>query len=144
MEILIDRNISTVESTTSKVYVDGAFECFALEDRNRGLKATMPLKEITEKKVFGKTCIPEGRYEVTITHSEHFNRDLPLLIDVPGYEGVRIHPGNTAADTEGCILPGEVRTLDMVLNSKKAFGKLYDKIHAAISNETKVFITLQS
>lgn len=74
--------------------IDGVHQCFTLEDKVR------------EKKIFGKTAIPPGRYEVTVSFSNHFQKKLPLLMNVPNFEGVRIHSGNTAKDTEGCILVG--------------------------------------
>jgi hypothetical protein len=94
----------------------------ALEDRYR---------PAPEAKVPGATCIPLGRYEVRITHSPKFDRDLPLLIGVPGFEGVRIHPGNTAADTEGCLLPGRVRHGEAVQESRAAFVDLFAKLRGA-------------
>lgn len=143
MEIVLDRDVRSVASTLGKIYVDGQFQCFCLEDEDRGLKSTMPLSEIRERKIHGKTCIPEGTYKVIVTYSQRFNRNLPLLVNVPGYDGIRIHPGNTDADTEGCILPGEARSADTVLNSRMAFGKLFDKINAAIQNSQSVFITIK-
>lgn len=143
MEIILDRDVRSAKSTMGKIYVDGAFQCFCLEDEDRGLKNTMPLSEISERKIQGKTCIPEGTYKVIVTRSERFGRDLPLLVSVPGYDGIRIHPGNTDVDTEGCILPGEARTVDAVINSRKAFDALFGKITAAIQNSQSVFITIK-
>jgi len=143
MELLLNRDIFSENSTTGKLSVDGKFECFTLEDKDRSLTTAMPLAEITEKKVYGKTAIPKGRYKVIITHSEHFGRDLPLLVNVPGYEGVRIHPGNVAADTLGCVLVGQARSVDTVLNSRSAFAPLGEKIANALHNNENIFITIQ-
>ena len=125
MKIVLNRDIKSVNSTTGKLSIDGEFQCFVLEDEDRGLNSSMSLEEIIAKKVPGQTCIPQGEYKVIITHSNRFNRDLPLLVNVPGYDGIRIHPGNTAADTEGCLLPGEARSVDTVLNSRSAWQKLF-------------------
>jgi hypothetical protein len=107
--------------TIGALYVDGAFECFTLEDvvRADGVK------------VFGETAIPKGAYTVDITPSPRFKRDLPLLINVAGFVGVRIHPGNTAGDTEGCILVGQGKAPNSVTNSVKAFNALFPKLQAA-------------
>lgn len=143
MEILFDRDIRTQRSTTSKVYVDGEFECFSIEDRDRRLSTDMPLDEITAKKVKGQTAIPEGKYKCIVTHSNRFDRPLPLLVNVPGFEGVRIHPGNTSADTEGCLLPGVSRQVDFVGSSRVAFEKLFIKIKNAIAADQQVWIIIK-
>lgn len=130
MKLELKRRWLTAEATVGELYVDGAFECFVCEDRYR---------PPPEPKVFGKTAIPNGTYEVRITPSPRFKRDLPLLLQVPGYEGVRIHPGNTAADTEGCLLPGCRRGVDQVLESRVAFDRLFSKLSAA---RGPIFITV--
>ncbi|MSW60276.1 MAG: hypothetical protein F2827_06340 [Actinobacteria bacterium] len=130
MELLLKRTWLTEKSTISELFVDGVRECFVLEDRYR---------PPPETKVYGQTAIPNGRYEVAITQSPRFKRLLPLLLDVPGYEGVRIHPGNTAADTEGCLLPGCRRGVDQVFESRVAFDALFAKLSAA---RGPVFITV--
>lgn len=142
MDIFIERDRRTNYSTISKCFINGVFECFIIEDVDRGLRASMTLDEINKRKVKGKTAIPAGRYEVIVDRSIHFKKDLPLLLDVPGYEGIRIHPGNTAADTEGCLLPGTVRGVDMVMNSRTAFTQLFEKIKTALSKKEKIYITL--
>ena len=90
-----------------KLYVDGVYVCDTLEDTDRGLDDTMDVEEIKKLKVYGKTAIPVGIYPVTITYSPRFKKNLPLLLNVKGYEGIRIHSGNTDKDTLGCILVGQ-------------------------------------
>ena len=111
----------TPDSTISKLTIEGQHECFILEDvvRPAGIK------------VLGKTAIPPGRYEVVITFSNRFQKPLPLLLRVPNFEGIRIHPGNTAADTEGCLLPGTTRAINSVGGSRSAWAKIFAKIKAA-------------
>lgn len=108
--------------TLGRIIIEGVHQCYTCEDvvRSEG------------KKVFGQTAIPAGIYRVVITHSPRFNRPLPLLLGVPGFEGVRIHAGNTAHDTEGCILPGTGHNAVGVTGSRRAFDDLYARIEAAI------------
>ena len=96
MKLLLQRVAQEETYTIGKLYVDGARFCDTLEDKVR------PYGE----KVWGQTAIPTGKYKVVITYSNRFKRKLPLLVDVPMFEGIRIHAGNTAVDTHGCILVG--------------------------------------
>jgi Family of unknown function (DUF5675) len=132
VKLHLRRKWLTEASTVGELYVDGEFQCFILEDRYR------PAPEV---KVPGATCIPPGTYPVRITHSPRFNRDLPLVCDVPGFTGVRIHPGNTAADTEGCLLPGRVRHGDAVAESRAAFVELFALLQGA--EEISLEITVE-
>ena len=108
--------------TIGELLVDGAFECWTLEDTVRGED---------EPKVYGETAIPFGTYKVDITDSPRFKRRLPLLLNVAGFGGVRIHPGNDAGDTEGCILVGLDREAKRIGHSKLAFDVLFAKLEAA-------------
>jgi hypothetical protein len=127
MNIRVLRKTFTENSTIGEMSVDGKFECFTLEDKVRAVK------------IHGKTAIPTGIYEVTITFSQKFNKPLPLLMNVPNFAGIRIHSGNTAEDTEGCILVGTGKTVDKVTSSQVALKALFAKIEAALKKE-KVFI----
>jgi len=129
MEIVLNRNTKTDKSTIGDLSINGKFECFTLEDVER------------DKKVYGKTAIPKGRYEVTLTMSNRFKKVLPLINNVPGFEGIRIHSGNTAEHTEGCVLLGITKSTDFVGNSKMAMSRLMTKLEAAAKKE-KIFITI--
>jgi hypothetical protein len=118
-------------STIGELYVDDERECFTLEDRVR-----------KGPKVPGKTAIPEGTYAVIITHSVRFKRDLPLLLEVPGFTGIRIHPGNTAENTEGCILVGKTRGTDWIGQSRAAFNPLFAKITRGLEARMTINITI--
>lgn len=83
-------------------------------------------------KVYGETAIPAGTYNVVITPSQRFKRDLPMVENVPGFQGIRIHPGNTAEDTDGCILVGKAKGPDSVTDSRAAFNELFPKIKTAL------------
>jgi hypothetical protein len=122
MHMKLVRDDVAADCTLGRLFVDGAFVCFTCEDVERP----------DGDKIHGQTAIPRGRYGVIVTRSARFGRDLPLLVNVPGFVGVRIHPGNTAADTEGCILPGLHRTASSVTDSRVAFAGLFDKIRCAL------------
>ena len=103
--------------TIGKLYIDGKYFCDTIEDKVRKL--------ITKAdKIFGKTAIPDGVYKVVICYSKKFERDLPLLVDVPFFTGIRIHSGNTEEDSEGCIIVGENKIKGKVVNSRKTLDKL--------------------
>ncbi|TAG31877.1 MAG: hypothetical protein EAZ35_02175 [Sphingobacteriia bacterium] len=143
MEIFLDRDVRTKKTTQGILYIDGVFECYILEDLDRGLKSSMSMAQIAAIKVPATTAIPEGRYKVIVNRSNRFKRMLPLLIDVPGFSGIRIHSGNKAQNTEGCLLPGTIRTIDFIGNSKIAFDRLFKKIFEAQAKEIEVFITIK-
>lgn len=130
MNLTLNRTTRTGNSTIGELYVNGAFECFTLEDIER------------EEKVHGKTAIPRGRYEVVISFSNRFKKYLPLLLNVPGFAGVRIHPGNCPADTEGCILVGRTRGTDFIGESRKAFAPLFAKMKVAEKKE-KIYLEIR-
>lgn len=126
MKLKLIRKPSTSQCTIGQLYVDDVFECFTLEDVVRPIK------------IAGETAIAAGTYNVVVTYSPHFKRDLPLLLNVPNYDGVRIHPGNTKANTEGCILVGKAigNDGDSITQSVIAFNKLFDKLKAQDSQIT--------
>jgi hypothetical protein len=114
--------------TVGKMYIDNIYECYTLEDVVR-----------KGAKVNGQTAIPTGTYNLIINHSNRFNRDLPLLENVPNFTGVRIHAGNTSAHTEGCILVGTTWSgKDFIGNSKVAFNKLFEKLKKAKTATIKI------
>ena len=138
MIIQVTRFKRTNNSTISSATIDGVFQCYFLEDKDRGLTQDMTLEKIQELKIKGKTAIPAGTYQVVITWSNRFKRNLPLVKNVPGFDGIRIHPGNTAVDTKGCLLPGTEAQEDIVLNSRVAFAMLFSKIETVIAKETVI------
>jgi hypothetical protein len=102
----------------------------------------MKLSDIIAIKVRGQTAIPLGTYIVKWTFSNRFQRYMPLVMDVPGFEGIRIHSGNSNADTEGCILVGENKIKGKVINSRVAVNRLYNMIQKADDSNEKITITI--
>jgi len=115
--------------TVGKLYANDEFICYTLEDTVREVEG----QPVSEWKVHGQTAIPRGNYTVDITFSQRFQVKLPLLHDVLGFTGVRIHTGNSAKDTEGCILVGEAwdGSSGWIGSSKVAFSLLMPKIENA-------------
>lgn len=129
MKLKLPRGKPSANSTIGRLLVDDAFQCWTLEDIARPIK------------IPGNTAIPAGTYKVIITESNRFKRRLPLLVDVPGFAGIRIHPGNCATDTEGCILVGTSYSTDWVSNSRVAFDKLFALLDAAEPGSIEITIT---
>ena len=107
MKVVVERKWKKKDYTIGRVFVDGVQFCNSLEDTDRGLSQDMSLVWIKAHKIFGKTAIPTGHYIVKMTHSPKYGRVMPEILNVKGYEGVRIHSGNSAEDTLGCILLGK-------------------------------------
>jgi len=119
MKLHLKRLHRTDKSTIGELTIDGKFECYTLEDIER------------EVKIKAETAIPKGTYKVIINQSNRFKRLMPLLLNVPNFEGVRVHAGNTNHDTEGCILVGRTRSVDFIGQSRKAYDSLFKKMQAA-------------
>ena len=116
--------------------LEGAYFCDTLEPTWRDY-------EHGAYKVKGRSAIPEGRYAVVISYSPKFKQWLPILLGVPKFEGIRIHAGNTAKDTEGCILVGKNREVGKVLDSRKWLYELKQKIVEAKDRGEAVWITIK-
>jgi hypothetical protein len=119
MKLSLKRIAKKPNYTVGKLYIDGEYFCDTLEDQDRGLSVEMPLAEITKAKVMHKTAIPTGTYPVVVTNSPSKKRLLPRLQNVPAFDGILIHRGNTENDSSGCILLGENKEVGKVLNSTK-------------------------
>lgn len=139
MKLTLVRTVLTEKSTTGILYIDGVKECFTLEDRVREL----PFIPVSVWKIFGVTAIPCGTYSIEINLSPKYNKEMIILLGVRGFSGVRIHSGNVAEDTEGCILVGTTVGKDRVNNSVEAMKSIYPKIKAALDNNEEVIITIK-
>lgn len=134
LKIKVVRKLGNAKFTEGRMYIDGVFECFTLEDVDRYL-------ETGGTKVQDCTAIPKGIYEVKWTHSNHFGKDMPEVLNVPQFAGVRIHAGNDDGDTEGCILVGALNDSmddDFIGSSRVAVDRLYPKIKTAVLAGKKV------
>lgn len=107
------------ERTLGKLYINNEFFCDTIEDKYRDLSK--------EKKVYGETCIPFGTYKVIINMSPKYGRLMPRLLDVPYFEGILIHNGNTEQDSAGCIICGK-RSGQKVINSRDTFNRLFNRL----------------
>ncbi len=136
MNLLVLREYLTDKVTIGSLYVNNVFECYTLEDKDRYL-------ENGGVKLYGETAIPLGSYSVVLTPSARFKRVLPLLRGVQGFDGIRIHAGNTAEDTHGCILVGTVKTNTTLVNSKFAMTKLFAKLQTAVQNGEQITIRIE-
>lgn len=134
MKLNLERLFLKPDYTIGKLYVDGTYFCDTLEDRVRDLTK--------EKKVPGQTAIPAGTYEVIVNISPRFRRKLPRLLDVPGFDGILIHRGNTAEDTAGCILVGENREQGKVINSTRYELQLTGMLERAQGKGEKITIEI--
>lgn len=131
MKLQLKRTDFTDKSTIGDLYIDGKFFCYVLEDKDRGLTSEMPLVIIQGKKLFGITAIPYGTYTVELSMSNRFKRLLPAILGVKGYEGIRIHRGNTAADSLGCLIVGNKKAYDTVFESTACETLLVEKLKTA-------------
>lgn len=130
MNLRLVREPSSLGATMGVLFVNGAYECFTLEDQLR-----------PDGKIAGETAIPSGRYQIKLTFSNRFQRIMPELLNVPNFTGVRLHAGNTTADTQGCPLVGADRGVAMVLRSRFAFAHLMAQLEQATDD---IWITVEN
>ena len=139
MELLLKRIAKKPTYTIGKLYIDGKYFCDTIEDTDRGLRQDLPASVNRAKKRKGATAIPTGKYQITLgVRSPKFSKRkeydfcggcLPRLLNVPAFEGVLIHAGNTANDTDGCLLVGKNKQVGKVLDSMATFKALYDELN---------------
>jgi hypothetical protein len=121
MKFTLRRIAKKEKYTIGKLYIDGIYYCDTLEDKVRP----------DGEKIYGETAIPHGTYKFIMTYSTRFKMTLPLLLKVPMFDGIRIHAGNTAKDTHGCILVGDNSVIGEVHESRKTLDALLKKIVAS-------------
>ena len=154
MKLLLDRKWKKDTYTIGRLFVDGVLFCNTVEDKDRGLKQTDSLATIQSKKVYAETAIPTGTYTIRMdikspkysAYSWYKNLCggfMPRLENVPGFTGILIHPGNSALDSAGCIIPGKNTKVGQVTDSKTTFSKLYKKMKKAYDKGEKIEITIK-
>ena len=131
MHLRVIREPSTAAATMGILLIDGVFTCWTLED------------VVREVKIPGETAIPAGRYAVQLSLSQRFQKVLPEVLAVPGYIGIRIHAGNTQADTAGCLLVGRIRADDRVEESKLALMHVMEQLRRATTAGDPITITIE-
>lgn len=139
MKLLLERDVKAPTFTLGKIKVEGLGVLYTVEDKVREIKGV----PVEEWKVAGQTAIPVGTYRVIVSWSNRFRKYLPLLLDVDGFKGIRIHAGNTEKDTEGCILVGTSRIKEGVANSRYAMSLLQTAIEEASKRGEVVTIEIR-
>lgn len=136
MKLTLKRIAKKETYTIGKLYIDDVYFCDTLEDKDRELNNDMSEEDIRRIKIKAQTAIPTGLYPISITYSQRFKKDMPLINNVKGFEGIRIHSGNTDKDTEGCILVGENKVKGKVINSRETYNRLFAKLTKNKNNIT--------
>lgn len=153
MKLLLKRIAKRPTYTIGKLYIDGKYFCDTLEDTDRGLSQKDTLQQIKQKKIKDQTAIPTGTYKVSMNivsprysnfskykYVRQFNAKMPRLLNVPGYEGVLIHPGNTSKDTSGCLLVGQNKVVGKVINSQVTWIAL---MNVLLKDKNNITITIE-
>lgn len=152
MELIVRRIALKDEYTIGKLYVNGVYECDTLEDKVRDFNRDGDLNDNGEGKVYGQTAIPYGKYEITMdVQSPKYSKRasymwcngyLPRLLNVPHFDGILIHAGNSAKDSSGCLICGENKVKGRVINSMATLKRLYPKLKEASDRGEKIWITI--
>ena len=153
MKLLLERKWKKDTYTIGNLYINGKLFCNTLEDRDRGLKQSDPIALIKSRKVYGETAIPTGRYEIAMNivspkysiikwYKDLCGGKMPRLLNVPGFEGILMHPGNTALDSLGCLIVGKNTIKGKVTQSRDYFKKLYKEMKKASNVGEKIYITI--
>lgn len=150
MDILLKRIAKLPTYTIGRLYINGQYVSDTLEDTDRGLEQNMSIKEILSKKVYGETAIPTGTYIVSmdVVSPKFKNRSwaipyggkIPRLLNVPGFDGILIHPGTDASSTAGCLIPGKNTIKGKVTESQVTFHKIMKLLKSATS---EIVITIE-
>lgn len=150
MELKLRRIARKEKYTIGRLYIDGKYFCDTIEDKDRGLRQDLPLSVNKKRKVQNETAIPVGKYRVTLgVKSPKMSKRpaydfcdgyVPRLINVPAFDGILIHIGNTERDSAGCILVGENKVVGKVINSTQTFHRLYERLKAASGD---IYITIE-
>lgn len=124
MKLTLQRYLFDNDYTMGLLFIDGLYFCDTIEDKFRG-------NDLKGKKVYGETCIPYGVYDIKITYSLKYKKNMPQIMDVPYFTGIRIHSGNTAKDSFGCVIIGIKSENGKVLESRKTYNALIKRLETA-------------
>lgn len=142
MEIKVIRKYFKETYTIGKMFIEGNMFCEVLEDRDRGLSDDMSLSQIKKIKIYSKTAIPYGRYEVKSYFWPKYRKVYPWLQNVKGFTGILCHQGRTADHSSGCLLLGENKIKGGLINGEKYVRKLTEMVQACEKRGEKVYITI--
>ena len=154
MKLEIERRWKKETYTIGRLYVDGVFFCNTLEDKCRGLKQTDSIYFIKQRKVYGETAIPSGTYTVAMNvtspkyaaiawYWQLCQGKMPRLLNVPGFEGILVHPGNDPTQTLGCLLVGKNTKVGQLTESKATFKALYKEMKKAYDAGEEITIIIE-
>lgn len=128
MELELIRDLKNDKYTLGKLSIDGVHFCYTVEDKVRDINNDGDLDDAGETKVYGETAIPSGKYKVVLSMSNRFKKMLPEVLNVKGFTGIRIHNGNGAIDSHGCIIVGTTREPNGVGLSRQCLTRLMAKL----------------
>ena len=154
MKLEIERRWKKETYTIGRLYVDGVYFCNTLEDKCRGLKQTDSIYFIKQRKVYGETAIPSGTYTVAMNvtspkyaaiawYWQLCQGKMPRLLNVPGFEGILVHPGNDPTQTLGCLLVGKNTKVGQLTESKDTFKALYKEMKKAYDAGEEITIIIE-
>jgi len=140
MRLTLVRRWNKKDYCIGDLYINGKWFCNVLEDRDRGLDDSMTEEEIKQIKIKGQTAIPVGIYTVLLTYSPKYQKIMPLINNVKGYSGIRIHSGNSSKDTDGCLLVGKNTVVGRLTDSRNTFNALFKRLLQKGSNKITIEI----
>ena len=140
MRLTLKRIANRKDYCIGKLYINGKYFCDTLEDVDRGLDDSMTESEVRELKIKGQTAIPTGIYTVLLTYSPKYKKIMPLINNVKGYSGIRIHSGNSSKDTEGCLLVGKNTVVGRLTDSRNTYNALFKRLQQKGSNKITIEI----
>ncbi len=141
MRLTLKRIANRQTYCIGKLYINGKYFCDTLEDTDRGLNSAMSEEELRKMKIKGETAIPVGIYKVILNYSPKYKKVMPLITNVKGYSGIRIHSGNIAKETEGCLLVGRNTIVGRLTDSRKCYEALFKRLQQKGSNDITIDIT---
>lgn len=140
MRLTLKRIANKDNYCIGKLYINGKYFCDTLEDRDRGLDDSMTVEDILSMKKYGETAIPSGIYTVLLTYSPKYKKIMPLINNVKGYSGIRIHSGNSSKDTLGCLLVGKNTVVGRLTDSRNTYNALFKRLQQKGSNKITIEI----